>query len=154
MALRSILGLAVAPIAYAVTGGAIVAAVELPLLLPGHFPFDWYVLFGSVLLKCPPAYGVTLVLGVPGYVLLQARRWSGWRAYAALGVVLGIVAGIAEFWWTIGSRLPELSLRILAAMSEPILSALAGAVLAGAVEGVVFWAIAQPARQREDAARR
>jgi hypothetical protein len=99
------------------------------------------------LLSGRATYLGTVVVGIPGYFILKWLRWSSWHGYVVLGAVLGLAIGLAAFWWDIGSKILIPALQLMVSLWWRLMvrpASAAVAAIAGAIEGIVFWAIARP----------
>jgi hypothetical protein len=128
-----------------------VAPLAVPLLLlpwlsSGHLAPGW--MLTAIVIAALVSYAGTLVLGVPAYFLLRARRLTAAWIAGVAGFVIGALM------WLVFSVLFPLSLDqglsgVRFALTD--LHTLKGVIwpggVLGAIVGALFWVIARPDRQ-------
>jgi hypothetical protein len=147
MARRTLVALALAPIAFGIADVALFGVVVSP---PGGF-------LGSALAmtNIVKGYAGAAALGIPAHFLLKRRGQSGWLAYTTLGLLLGSVIDLGMLLAVAVFAAPgPPSLLAMLAVTPKLLLATLPSAISGAVGGSVFWGIAQPAPTAEPAVRR
>jgi hypothetical protein len=88
--LRTVAAFLIAPL---VPAGLLAAGVTAAIFTAEDVnPDGWGGLAVVVRIACLASYTVTLLLGLPAFVVFRRRGWTSWRAHAAAGVAIGVVA--------------------------------------------------------------
>jgi hypothetical protein len=86
------------------------------------------------------SYCATLLIAVPGHLLLRKRHWTWLSTYVAVGGVMGLAVFAFLFISGLPSRVPGLGSVVRRLLSLPV------DMIAGVVVLICFWLIARPDR--------
>lgn len=130
-AIRTLAGFAIAPIA----PGLLMTAGS---LLIGK----WYGSFNWIAMASTAGYPTALLLGIPAFLFMQWKGWTGARAYAMAGALLGLAPSFVVVMAVIDIAGGVDALGSDRVQSLGLITAIG--LVCGIVGGLSFWLIARP----------